>query len=86
VREYIGANHEYAEEDGHAHQVEFMFECHVGAGYRPRMGPATDAYQTGVDWLPLTDLQYYRLYPQVLKPILANGIGEEPVIYLGDVN
>ena len=86
VREYLGKNHEFAEEDGDAHQVEFWFECAVDADYVPQMGHTIDTDQTGVNWLPITDLEQYRLYPKILKTILAKGMGEEPLTYLGDVN
>ena len=86
VREYIGANHEFAAEDGDAHQVELLFECQVNADYVAQTGHAIDPYQTGVEWLPLADLEHYRLYPQILKSILSDESGEGPVTYLGDVN
>ena len=45
-------------------------------------GYAIDPDQTGVDWLRITDLGQTRLYPQILKQILANGIGEAPLAYV----
>lgn len=86
VREYIGQNHEFASDDGQVHQMEFMFACEVPAGYTPQSGPVPDTYQTGVDWLPLTDLMAYRLYPQTLRPLLMAGMPKGPVAYLGDIN
>lgn len=86
VREYIGRNHEHAETEGDAHQVEFMFECEIEAGYTPRNGPAADTYQIGVDWLPIAQLGQYRLYPQELKAILQEIRTTPHVVYLGDVN
>lgn len=86
VREYIGKNHEYADSDGDAHQVEFMFECRVSADYEPQNGHAADTYQTGVDWLPVSQLERYRLYPQRLKAALQENSADKKLAYLGDVN
>lgn len=87
VRDYIGAHHEFAGEDGDVHQVELMF----AAGLLERVEgwmPVRDAWQTGVDWLPLARLEEVRIYPSVLcglLPLLASGDYGGPV-YLGDVN
>jgi len=87
VRDYIGAHHEFAGEDGDVHQVELMF----AAGLLERVEgwePVRDAWQTGVEWLPLARLEEVRIYPSVLcelLPLLASGDYEGPV-YLGDVN
>jgi 8-oxo-dGTP pyrophosphatase MutT (NUDIX family) len=87
VREYIGRNHEFAEEDADAHQVEFMFECRLrGSSYQPALGGTPDISQIGVVWLPLPDLTSSRLYPSVLRTLLASGVPDGPPIYLGDVN
>ena len=86
IREYIGRNHEFAQEDGDAHQVEMMFECRIEASAIPKIGHTPDTYQTGVEWLPLTELENYRLYPKVLCTILKNGLKDKRAVYLGDVN
>jgi len=87
VRDYIGAHHEFAGEDADVHQVELMF----AAGLLERVEgwmPVRDAWQTGVDWLPLARLEEVRVYPSALAellPRLASGSYRGPV-YLGDVN
>jgi len=91
VREYIGANHEFADEDGDAHQTEFLFEASLVPGDQGRgpAGPfAMDTWQTGTAWLRPEDLGGSRIYPSVLASILpavAAGTYAGPV-YLGDVN
>jgi 8-oxo-dGTP diphosphatase len=91
VRDYISRNHEFAAQDGEAHQVELMFACTLLPGQVPRNGPLPDGSQIGVGWLEVADLDRYRLYPQTLKPLLA-GLGDRPAatdpypVYLGDVN
>ena len=86
VRDYIGANHEFAQWESDAHQTEFMFEArpvrHLG---NPLL---QDAWQTGMEWVQINRLDEIKLYPSVLKkilPELLSGTYEGP-IYLGDVN
>lgn len=86
VRDYIAANHEFAEEDGDAHQVEFMFRCVIKSGMVPETGTLKDQWQTGVAWIPLDSIEEYALYPGQLKEILKNGIPENYPVYLGDIN
>jgi 8-oxo-dGTP pyrophosphatase MutT (NUDIX family) len=86
VREYIGKNHEFSDHDGEAHQVEFMFECEIVGDYAPRDGHLPDQHQTGVDWLPIGELERHRLYPKVLSGILKQGFTSSTPVYLGDVN
>jgi 8-oxo-dGTP diphosphatase len=86
IREYIGANHEFAVEDAGVHQIEFMFECALLAdpfGAEPLL---PDQRQVGIAWLPLAGLRSYRLYPLELRPLLAHGIDPDSPVYLGDIN
>jgi 8-oxo-dGTP diphosphatase len=86
VREYIGRNHESAEQDGEVHQVEFMFECWIDASSTPATGKTPDAQQTGVAWVSLDELESCRLYPKILCQILKNGLSNPTTRYLDDVN
>jgi 8-oxo-dGTP pyrophosphatase MutT (NUDIX family) len=90
IREYIGAHHEFAEHDGDVHQIEFMFHCNLAEGHIPANGTLLDTYQIGISWLPLTQLDQYRLYPSVLKELLKiksnDEIDTHSRIYLGDIN
>ena len=86
LREYIGRNHEFAEHDAAAHQVEFMFECQIDKSYLARNGSVPDTYQTGVVWLPLSELERFRLYPKILCTLLKEGLQNSRCSYLGDVN
>ena len=86
VRDYIANNHEFAEDDTDAHQVEIMFECRLAPGSKLGMGSAPDSMQTGVAWLALERLGEYRLYPAALKQMLVGGLPEGGAQYLGDVN
>jgi len=86
VRDYIAGNHEFAAQDGDAHQVEFMFQCTIASDARPELGMDADQWQVGVQWLPLSRLSEFDLYPSGLKEALASGIPENHPVYLGDVN
>lgn len=85
IREYIGINHEFHEHDGDAHQVEFLFECSIKDGNKPRFGSSPDESQIAVEWIPLPDIGNIRIYPKILANILVErDLG--PIRYLGDVN
>ena len=85
IREYIGSHHEFAEYDAHVHQVEIMFQCELRPGQEPAVDSAHDQWQTGVAWVPLTELDQHRIYPQVLREWLPT-LPELKQRYLGDVN
>ena len=85
IREYIGKNHEFSEHDGDAHQVEFMFECEFNEEQSPEIGNNPDAYQVGIDWLPINEIHKYRIYPKLLGDLVLSGADHEK-IYLGDIN
>lgn len=89
VREYIGANHEFAAGDGHAHQTEFFFRADP-AGDDPGDAPPTelDAWQTGSAWIDPALLGSFRVYPKTLSSILPQileGTYRGP-LSLGDIN
>lgn len=86
VRDYIGANHEFADEDPDFHQVEFMFLCELPEGYTPRVGETPDIDQTSTEWLDITSLDGTRFYPKTLVPILRALPERTHPTYMGDVN
>jgi ADP-ribose pyrophosphatase YjhB (NUDIX family) len=86
VRDYIAKNHEFAQEDGDAHQVELMFECTLAGGGVPRVGAIPDAMQIGVEWVDLVRLRDLRMYPRAMASLLAAGVRNGHPVYLGDVN
>ena len=86
IRDYIADNHEFASEDGGAHQVELMFECDIVEDGAPRLGARPDRMQTGAEWRELSDLRDLRMYPKAVALILAGGVPEAKGHYLGDVN
>ncbi len=87
VRDYTSTHHEFAEDDLDTHQVEFMFRCQVSQG-GARVGELPDKWQTGVEWVPVTELDDIRLYPSAIVQPLKNIAGGKPtgICYLGDVN
>jgi len=87
VREYIGALHEFRDEDGDVHQTEFVFGS-VPVEHRPLEASERDAWQTGSAWLDPVEAARARIYPSILGRILGSlldGSYDGPV-YLGDVN
>ena len=86
IRDYIGKNHEFAEYDADAHQIEFMFSCSLVEGTEIKNGEIPDSYQVGIEWLPLDRLHEYRLYPKAMIPLLSSGCRDDEPVYLGDVN
>jgi 8-oxo-dGTP pyrophosphatase MutT (NUDIX family) len=85
IREYIGRNHEFSDEDKDIHQIEFMFLCSIKEGEIPKPGNNPDSFQESIEWIPLKEIEKYRLYPQSARNILKN-LGENKTIYLGDIN
>jgi 8-oxo-dGTP diphosphatase len=87
VRDYIGANHEFAREPGgDVHQVELMFECGLPSGENGSTGTAPDSMQVGAQWMRLDELDMCRFYPRTLVPLLKEPVGTSHTAYLGDVN
>lgn len=85
VRDYIAINHEFADHEGHVHGLEIMFRCTLLPGSEPANGAGADTWQTGVEWLPISQLECFRLYPRALRTRLSDGLHHGP-IYVGDVN
>lgn len=88
VREYIGKNHERAEFDSGAHQVEFYFHCKLKEAFNSGGVPSNpDSHQVGVEWIALEELAHLRVYPkEICKHILALNAGGKSEVYVGDVN
>ena len=85
VRDYVGAHHEFAQRQGDQHCVEFWFECRLLEPPGATAPAQPDGRQVGVEWLALDRLGEYALYPRALARMLAEQ-GQEPPVYLGDVN
>jgi 8-oxo-dGTP diphosphatase len=51
------------------HQIGLIFECRLQKGSRPAMPAAPDANQTGVRWVPLSELDRIVLYPNIKRHI-----------------
>lgn len=86
VREYIGKNHELATYHSHAHQTEFMFLCNVNQVLFIN-GTSPDKGQIGIEWLPISELLEYELFPRALRTHLISYYESgEAVTYVGDIN
>ncbi|QFG00008.1 NUDIX domain-containing protein [Psychrobacillus glaciei] len=86
VREYIGENHELAAYHSHAHQTEFMFLCNVNQDTF-NDGDSPDKGQIGTEWLPITELLDYKLYPQALRThLISFFVSGKATSFVGDIN
>ncbi len=86
IREYIGKNHEFADHDLDAHQIEHMFICSIAEDLPDMEGINPDPGQIGIAWLPIEDLTSCRLYPKSLRALLISEHNLSGPVYLGDVN
>lgn len=86
IREYIGMNHEFANHDYDAHQVDHMFICDIADELSHLVSLNPDPGQVGIAWLPIKDLTSYRLYPRFIRGLLVNELDLSGPVYLGDVN
>ena len=88
VRDYIGANHEFAAYEPDVHQVEVMFSCAVDRSRAPAVPVEADDWQVSVEWVPVADLPDLRFYPAVMSSDLVRAADQDvgSARYLGDVN
>lgn len=86
MRDYIGADHEFAEKDRWVHQQETYFFCSLAPGVEPRYGgEGGDTWQTGIEWIPVGRLLDEPLWPKALGRWLLSPATDRPT-YLGNVN
>ena len=88
VRDYIGANHEFAAKHSGFHQLEIVFLCTlVDDPAAIGGGSEEDPGQIGIEWIRLTQICDEPLYPKALRSHISGSTfeGSGP-IYLGDVN
>lgn len=88
IRDYIGANHEFARFDPDVHFLNLVFACRVLSG-TPGAGGTPDRRQVGLAWLALDELERVSFFPRagagVIRRWAREGLPAEP-LYLGDVN
>ncbi|TMU88364.1 NUDIX domain-containing protein [Bacillus sp. BHET2] len=66
---YEYAPHLNGEKYGKTHTLVMMFECTITNGSIPRLPDKPDLNQTGVKWIPLSDLENVELYAKIGKQI-----------------
>lgn len=87
IRDYIGKNHEFAEQSPDVHQVEIMMLCSVIEERDAKLAVQPDDHQIGIEWIPVKQLPGVDFYPKVLKEKMAGVLnGGAALEYLGDVN
>ncbi|MEK5399064.1 MULTISPECIES: NUDIX domain-containing protein [unclassified Paenibacillus] len=55
---------------GDTHSVGVTFSCKLKAGSNPRLPESPDSKQTGVTWIPISELHSIQLYPEINQDIL----------------
>ena len=86
IREYIGKNHEHASFDSNFHQVEHYFICRL-LNENHFLPSNPDSHQVGMEWLPVQQLQNYRIYPkELLSYLIKYTKNSATPVYLGDIN
>lgn len=86
IREYIGKNHEFAETDSDAHQIEYYFKCNLETPVDLEKATQLDTVQVGFEWLDLHKLKEYTIYPKIIKECLNEDGEIISPLYMGDVN
>ncbi|GAA0327824.1 NUDIX domain-containing protein [Bacillus carboniphilus] len=61
---------------GSTHSLGLMFDCKLVDGSTVRQPAQPDPFQTGVKWIPLSELENIVLYPNVKKQILEYASGK----------
>ncbi|WP_404442737.1 NUDIX domain-containing protein [Sutcliffiella horikoshii] len=56
---------------GDTHSLALIFDCSIKEGNAPTLPVNPDPNQTGVIWVPLTELDKVILYPNIKEHILA---------------
>mgnify|MGYP001027088491 CR=1 FL=1 len=67
---YEYAPHINAGKYGPLHSLSLLFDCKIRAGSAAGMPQNPDANQTGMHWIPLSQLQSIVLYPNIKKQII----------------
>lgn len=86
IREYIGKNHEFAEWDKDVHQIEYYFKCKLETPVDLNKATNLDTVQVGCEWLELSKLKDYKIYPRKIIDCLDMYGNIVSPIYVGDVN
>ncbi|MDQ0427273.1 ADP-ribose pyrophosphatase YjhB (NUDIX family) [Planomicrobium stackebrandtii] len=88
IREYIGKNHEHAHFDGDVHQIEYYFVCQLLEEQVSTFMPTNpDSHQVGIEWLLVSRLLDYRIYPKGIRNLIQSFAEDKSeVVYLGDIN
>ncbi|UVI32737.1 NUDIX domain-containing protein [Paenibacillus spongiae] len=96
INEFIGSKHSaFPEQERDVHQLDFTFLCKVEGNEEAKIGQTPDVHQTGIAWIPLSEIMSYDLHPKedlnfimgaptrdVLKAWLSNRERYQPPILI----
>lgn len=55
---------------GDVHSVGITFECRLKENSIPQLPDSPDPHQTGVTWIPLSELRSVQIYPEIADDII----------------
>jgi len=68
---------------GLGHMVDHYFLCELMPNNYPKIGTHPDERQESICWLPIMEIEKYKLHPLSLRKIIV-GIEERKMIYYGE--
>jgi len=79
---------EWLDEQRNIHQIEFIFECSPYTKIEDVHSEVPDGSQIGIEWLPISDILSYDIYPLKMREHLRKLTGEQTrvPVYLGHGN
>lgn len=86
VRDYISDNHAHQQPPTGFHQIDIIFECDLLSEVDLEQATEQDPNQVGTEWIPLSGLQKYPLYPRQIRATIQDiCAGRQIPIYQGDI-
>ena len=68
--------------EGLNHKIYFVFLCALN-DVRPVKPSHQDSFQTGTEWVPLSEIKKIHLFPRAVRDNITELIGYGETIYLG---
>lgn len=68
--------------EGLNHKIYFVFLCALDDA-RPVPPSNRDSYQTGVEWVPLSEVRKVNLFPRAVRDNIMELVGYGETLYLG---
>ncbi|HWO78315.1 MAG TPA: NUDIX domain-containing protein [Bacillus sp. (in: firmicutes)] len=69
---------------GDTHTISFFFESKLKNGSVPKYPDYPDPYQTGVKWIPLSELDHIVLFPNIKKQIIEYSLKKRNIVWISE--